>query len=107
MNVNIPFCVDEETMPRWVPHLPETTQLLLHHTAAPPSTPVWLASACLFSELLYSLPAAPALPDREGERGTGRKDFSLLDFCIFQVQPRTGEDLGRLCSSDWCLSVYS
>ena len=42
------------------------------HTAAPPGTPVWLASACLFSELLCSLPAAPALPDREGERGKGR-----------------------------------
>ena len=42
MNVNIPFCVDEETQarmgatPAW------------DHTAAPPGTPVWLASALLF-----------------------------------------------------------
>ena len=83
MNVNIPFCVDEETMPRWVPHLPETTQLLLHHTAAPPSTPVWLASACLFSELLYSLPAAPALPDREGEKGPWQERLFFPGFLHF------------------------
>lgn len=89
MNVNIPFCVDEETQARMA------ATPARDHTAAPPGTPVWLASALLFSELLCSLPAAPTLLDREGERGAGRRDFSPLGFCIFQAQPRTGEELGR------------
>lgn len=60
MNVNIPYCVHEETEAGG--EVPAPAQ---GHAAASPGTPVRLDSVLLFPGLCCSLPAAPTLPDRE------------------------------------------